>query len=162
MGGKRFYQIVISLFISMNFSFPLRSEINCELSTDRCNYYLCHELKKTCGNSGYSIDFGYRYCLKYQKDEKYTSQGKDWLAVVRECLQSELNALSDDLSCKETRSQAVKSHYGCYIDAGFCSLPLSDQRRIIRTAGFKLLDPEVFLSGLQIIKTCYQSGEMIW
>lgn len=143
-------------------STSMATDIDCEVRSDSCEYYLCHELKEPCGSKGYTIDFGYRYCLKYLDDDRYTEEGKTWLSLVRSCLQDQMFTLDQGLSCSETKTQAIKSHYGCYIDAGFCTLPLQDQRRILRTVGPGVLDPEIFLSGLEILGQCYKNGHIIW
>ena len=135
---------------------------SCEIVESDCEYYLCHEMQEPCGPKGYTLNFGYRYCLKYLNEDLYTNPGKSWLSQVRGCLQKSLSDQHPYPSCQDLKKEAINSHFDCYINAGFCDLPRNDQRRILRTAANSILDPEVLKNGLAIIQECYKQGKIIW
>ena len=148
--------ILISLFFK---SFAM-AEVDCEVLNDSCQYYLCKEMQTPCGDRGYNIDFGYRYCLKYQDDSLYSEQGKEWLYSVRGCLQHKLNELASDTMCVDLKKHAINSHYQCYIDAGYCQLPLADKGRVLKTAARAMLNFDILLSGFKVLRTCAQGPKI--
>ncbi|MFK7823564.1 MAG: hypothetical protein AB8G05_05375 [Oligoflexales bacterium] len=157
-----FRYLYACLFLLVSFGTNVKAETTCEVLNNSCEYYLCKEMQTPCGGKGYNIDFGYRYCLKYQNDKHYSSQGKDWLYAVRGCLQEKLNELRPDIMCVDLKKQAIASHYQCYIDEGYCELPLADKRRVLRTAATSIFNFDVLLSGLRILRKCAQDGKLVW
>jgi hypothetical protein len=97
-----------------------------------------------CGNNGYLMAFGNRYCLDYLEGESHFSwQGQKWLDSVRDCLQVELEEPTQNYSCGTIDSYALQTHYDCYSRTGYCQLPLTDKIAVGSTAKGLLTDPQV-------------------
>ena len=134
---------------------------SCQTDGSTCEFYSCYEEERednSCGNRGYVLGFGKKYCDKFLNDQKFTQIGKQWLLDVRECLQEELALVDAGSSCQEIKKAGISSHAPCYIDLGFCQLPRSDQRRILATVFWAGLDPMVAKSGRKILSDCRDLG----
>jgi len=144
------------------FSTSLRAELNisCEVSEESCNSYLCMEDDNNCGKRGYYIGFGYKYCTKFSKYiNKFSLTGQFWLFDAKVCLQkATLEVSRKGLSCRQVKKASFKSHVPCYIDAGFCDLPLKDKFQVMKVIYKTILKPSTFLPGFKVMKQCYLSG----
>lgn len=92
-------------------------------------FYRCAEQTLRCGPDGYLIGYGARYAERfYRRTRPWMSPaGKRWLDATLVCLQVTLRERIDaTTSCDDVRTRAFDSHPECYVDAGFCELPLSD------------------------------------
>lgn len=104
----------------------------------QCDYYLCRDAGSSaeCGSEGYYQGFGYEYCNRFLQvtEPRLSSAGQVWSQRVRPCLMNALEAdVDDELSCVDIKQVAFDSHPGCYVEAGFCSLPISDWILILNT-----------------------------
>ncbi len=89
-----------------------------------------------CGPSGYLIGYGARYAERFYRQTRpwMSRRGRRWIDEVLVCLQRDLRASIDEASsCDEIRDLAFDSHPACYVDAGFCSLPVLDLLQIVWT-----------------------------
>ena len=157
-----FRRLALCLLVLSSLGTTVKAQTNCQVLNDSCEYYLCKEMQTPCGKNGYTLGFGYHYCLKYQDDRGYSDAGKDWLYTVRGCLQERLDELPSHTMCIDLKKHAIASHYQCYIDAGYCDLPLSDKRRVLRTAATAVFNFDVILSGLKILGKCAQEEKVVW
>ncbi len=102
-----------------------------------CDYYLCKEANEnTCGNDGYFVGFGHKYCerLTLVTEPRLSAAGQAWSAATRECLMIALERDSSPSdSCDEIQTIAFDSHPDCYVDKGFCDLPISDIFSVVMT-----------------------------
>jgi len=92
-------------------------------------FYRCAEETLSCGPDGYLIGYGARYAERfYRHTRRWMSPvGQRWLDATLVCLQVALRERIDAAtSCLDVRTLAFDSHPECYVDAGFCQLPLSD------------------------------------
>jgi hypothetical protein len=99
-------------------------------------FYTCAEDALGCGEDGYLLGYGARYAERFYQQTRPTMslRGRLWIDDVLICLQDELRASIDTgSSCAEVRTIAFDSHPDCYIEAGFCSLPLSDVVKVAAT-----------------------------
>lgn len=111
------------------------------IAGDESVFYRCAEdelaaLGRGCGLDGYLLGYGARYAERFYRDTRPTmsTRGRVWIDDVLVCLQDELRASIDvDTSCPEIRTIAFDSHPGCYVEAGFCTLPFSDLLRVVAT-----------------------------
>ncbi len=110
----------------------------CSKLIGSCDYYVCVEEERlSCGDSGYPIGYGKRYCeilssIDYPqaKDEHakavHPADGNVWKSDVRTCLQVEMDkyfAANKKPSCDQLRSFAFGSHPKCYTQkTSFCDL----------------------------------------
>lgn len=117
----------------------------------QCDYYLCRDAGSSaqCGEDGYYQGFGYEYCNRFLQvtEPRLSAAGQAWSARVRPCLMQALEAdASDALSCRDLQQLAFDSHPGCYIEAGFCSLPITDWILILNTVDREDIDLRQILS----------------
>lgn len=92
-------------------------------------FYRCAEQTLRCGPDGYLIGYGARYAERfYRRTRPWMSPaGQRWLDTTLVCLQATLRERIDaSTSCDDVRTRAFDSHPECYVEAGFCALPLSD------------------------------------
>lgn len=133
-----------------------------------CAFYAqCLDKAVTCGESGYALGFGEKYCNGFRRTE-FSEKGTAWVNSVMVCLQRALvpnvksatsgfsNASltpSSNTVCQRTLDDAFASHPGCYTQpaASICFLGPSDVRKVFGVIGAK----EVFTArtGAQISTT---------
>ena len=92
-------------------------------------FYTCAEQTLHCGSDGYLIGYGARYAERFYRRTRpwMSTAGQRWLDATLVCLQVTLRERIDAAtSCSDVRTRAFDSHPECYVDAGFCQLPLSD------------------------------------
>ena len=103
----------------------------------QCEYYLCrdNERSETCGAAGYYRGFGYEYCERFLEvtTPQLSPAGQRFAHDVRRCLMQALEDVPTDAACAAVTSTALGSHPDCYIEAGFCTLPLHDWVAIAAT-----------------------------
>ena len=115
----------------------------------QCNWYLnCLNTKFDCGSEGYPIDYGYKFCSKYDENyDDFSDQGKKWIDSVKLCLQNALLPVLNDPSsydCDSLKSYAFDTHSKCYLgnDGEFdsiCDLPIQDWGAVVSTVWQGLL-----------------------
>lgn len=103
-----------------------------------CDYYRCvEEERATCGESGYPLGYGQRYCeilsaidfpasVTNLAKAVHPADGNVWKGEVRSCLQVEMEkyfSANPNRSCDDLRSFAFASHPHCYTqEVSFCNL----------------------------------------
>lgn len=126
-----------------------------------CLFYTdCMEAKIRCGASGYALDYGAKYCKKYQNRlASFTSQGQQWIHKTMNCLQKALVAplQNCDNTCANLRQIAFNSHPSCYISSGVCDLPADDWYYIFTTVAKDLFTIDGFYQALQTAPNCIPS-----
>jgi hypothetical protein len=115
-----------------------------------CAFYAgCLERTLPCGNDGYALAFGEKYCTAFRSSH-FTPAGERWMAGVMHCLQEELvpvlpsrfaQSAADAGTCKSTFDTAFASHPRCYAaeDNSICFLPVEDLVAITKTIGLEEL-----------------------
>ncbi len=127
----------------------------CEPSPESCDYYLCKEEEKRCGDNGYLLDFGYHLCEVYLKQERQSSLAlQDWYPKVRLCLQKAVDKLDPEMSCATLKTNAFASHEDCYLQTGFCSLSWEDKFEVWKLAGAAAFSSESIEVSLKILAYC--------
>jgi hypothetical protein len=89
-----------------------------------------------CGPDGYLIGYGARYARRFYRETRphMSARGREWIDEVLVCLQRELRERIDETtSCDDIHTIAFDTHPGCYVEAGFCSLPLLDLLHVVWT-----------------------------
>jgi hypothetical protein len=89
-----------------------------------------------CGRDGYLLGYGARYAERFYRvtRPRMSGRGQRWIDDVLVCLQQELqNSIDSATSCPEIRDIAFDSHPACYVDAGFCALPVLDLLQVVGT-----------------------------
>lgn len=129
-------------------------------SCGACDYYQCREETATpgqqCDSEGYYIPYGHKYCERFQKVTKnyVTPETVAWIDRTMVCL---MNAIEDEVtpidSCGVIKKKAFDSHPRCYLDAGFCDLPLSDMSKVFFTVDLEDFQlRQVLLTGVGCLK----------
>ena len=121
------------------------------LASGACDFYeRCLEAAIPCGPTGYALGYGKKYCSRFHADVyNMSAAGKHWVAGTLVCLQKALvPALQtkQPLACDALIDAAFDTHPACYVDNGFCTLPLEDTWKILRTIDAK---DELSLRGLK-------------
>ena len=86
-----------------------------------------------CGEGGYPLGFAAKYADRYIWETRPTTgpEAQAFLAEVLVCLQERFLAeATPELSCEEVAANGFDSHVPCYLESGFCGVPLADQFRI--------------------------------
>jgi hypothetical protein len=103
-------------------------------------FYLCAEAVVRdgagCGPDGYLLGYGTRYSQRFYKEARprMSSRGQRWIDDVLVCLQRDLrDAIDVETSCEDIRTIAFDSHPQCYVEAGFCALPVWDVLTVVWT-----------------------------
>ncbi len=92
-------------------------------------FYQCAEQTLQCGDDGYLIGYGTRYAERFYRYTRawMSPRGKRWLDDTLVCLQVKLRERIDaSTSCDDVRTIAFDSHPECYVESGFCGLPVTD------------------------------------
>ncbi|CZS93101.1 hypothetical protein WAI453_000836 [Rhynchosporium graminicola] len=122
-----------------------------------CAFYAgCAEATLQCGAGGYPLAYGQKNCLAFQADlTKYTPAGQDFIWNTMHCLQLALiNIIKCDSTCDTAGNAAFDSHPKCYVDSGFCDLPVMDWYQVVKTVGTDLLGIKPIRQILQTGGTC--------
>jgi hypothetical protein len=113
-----------------------------------CAFYAgCLERSIPCGNDGYALAFGEKYCTAF-RSAHLSPAGQKWMGGVMHCLQEELvpelpgrfaQSRADAATCKTTFDTAFASHPRCYAaeDNSICFLPVADLFAITHTIGLE-------------------------
>ena len=105
----------------------------------QCAYYQCKEQELHCGEHGYLLNFGEKYCELYVKAEpSFTEHGQVWLDEVRSCLQMSLENPTQTYTCRNVEDYAYSTHLNCYLQAGYCALPPMD-KWLVSVVGAELI-----------------------
>ena len=152
--------LVLSLMVIVaHFSLAMPPDMrplqDCEPEQNSCDFYQCREGRHQCGDDGYYLGFGYKYCQEYiELTPTFKPETQRWMADVRLCLQEELAALSENRMCKDAMNFAFDSHSKCYMEAGVCSLPLSEFYQVLKVIKGNVLLPKIFFEGIEIMYYC--------
>ena len=139
--------ILFLLVFSQNVIASVDASNQCSHLKGDCEFYACMEEEYKCGRTGYPSNFGGKYCLGFTAIEKnFTERGKLWLQNTRACLMQKILNAPDYNNCEELREGSFADHVPCYVESGFCQLPIKDKLKV-----FKLIKRELFR--IETIKT---------
>lgn len=102
--------------------------------TPGCGFYAQVERACPCGDSGYALGYGRKYCRRIMAEDRLSPLGRQWRAAAVICLQEKLRAAlpQTGCDCRAIRNKAYAAHYSCYAKGAIsiCDLPLEDIVRI--------------------------------
>gem|GEM_PF-827954 len=129
---------------------------DCSELIGSCDYYLCKEKERPCNSDGYFLNFGYVYCSQSidHLKEKVSDKGKVWLTTVAKCLQEKTHEMDKSLTCKEVKSEAIRSHDSCYSEINFCTLPPKDIILVLNMIKKELKDLRIVREGIEVLLSC--------
>ncbi|RPA76036.1 hypothetical protein BJ508DRAFT_417762 [Ascobolus immersus RN42] len=109
----------------------------CDAPTGSCAFYkTCLEDKYKCGEKGYPLNYGYKYCKKFaDAKSKFSTKGQTWVTNTMKCLQKKLVSHTSGSTCTKLEKAAFASHSTCYLSNGVCDLSLGDLWDIFWTVG---------------------------
>jgi hypothetical protein len=121
-----------------------------------CEYYKDVEARFLCGRQGYPINYGYRMCNLYLRQQHSVSPGlRQWFPKVRYCLQKYLhNNQTKFHGCQDLKAKALRSHVGCYVKTGFCALSWSDRLTIVRSLEWGVFSRDVLAQAYAVQQAC--------
>lgn len=127
-------------------------------SATDCIYYLQAEQEYKCGQHGYLMDFGFRLCQRYLKEQPNTRPNvQTWFPKVRYCLQDYIEKNRGTFrDCHDLKKRALDSHVGCYLETGFCDLRFEDDAQILQITSFDLFRPSIISLSLKVRSACHQ------
>jgi hypothetical protein len=144
-------------------AYPTLASCQTPLELD-CSYYAaCLERAVPCGNDGYALGFGEKYCTAFRA-APLSAAGKEWVTHVMGCLQRALvpdvvaagafaSSPASKMRCDEVFQTAFDSHPGCYTaqENSICFLPPGDLAVVLQTIGIK----EILTArtGIQMLST---------
>lgn len=154
MKASLFTLLIISLF------FIARPTYSQELSDfeNSCESYYDIENSLRCGYQSYIRKFALPYCQEYlRRHDSFSPNGQVVLKSIRACLQQELLfnlAENPNFDCENIRSIGIRSHYKCYIEAGFCSLSNQDLFLVMWIAKRQVFNAEIMSTFLDVVSYC--------
>jgi len=139
-----------------------------------CSFYeSCIENSNECGETGYAIGYGKKYCEKFLNYNFTRRRGQVWVESALSCLQKSLipiymNPMS--YTCQEIRESAFNAHPNCYLDPdkknssiSVCWLPLIDLIQIFRVIDFQdLISRDAIRQERVVAKTCTKRIMLKW
>lgn len=97
------------------------------------DYYRCLDTTLVggagCGAEGYPLGFGARYADQSFDVTWYElgKEGQAFFLAVSPCLQERLaERVSAEATCDEVWDAGFGTHADCYVESGFCDLPVED------------------------------------
>jgi len=156
-------QICIILLLFSLLAVTLSTDCNSLSLNGTCEYYkTCLEEKYHCGENGYPVGYGFKYCSKFILFfEEFPPKGKEWVTKTLVCLKQSLQPhyLSNS-NCETVYSAAFDSHPECYFQNGFCDLFL-DRVNILKTlkALLKVYEIQDFMS-VTSLKQVYDTAKL--
>lgn len=133
----------------------------CEKPTGVCGFYqFCLENKYRCGQSGYPLGYGEKYCDAFTANRNKFSadRGRAWVDKTMLCLQQRLvpEATVLQSTCSAVKDKAFGVHASCYINGGMCGLYATDWLLIMKTVDIRDLfgKPESWVQILQTTAGC--------
>lgn len=128
---------------------------SCTVSAESCDFYLCQENLRHCGEDGYPLAFGYRHCQAFLEDQsQFNLRTQDWLQNVRVNLMQKTAILPLDISCDDFAAQAFAIHVPAYEETGFCQLSFVNKIRISRYFRELFLDSRFLRTVVRIERSC--------
>ena len=142
----------------MKFFFALLLMVLPAQGEDTCSRYYELDSKLQCGSNGYLQQFAIPYCEEYlERSSEFSSRSQEILQNIRQCLQNEL-VIKENLSCSNIAKIGVQSHYGCYLQSGFCDMEPKDQMLVIWIAREQVFNWPVFDVFLRVQRACLASS----
>ncbi|WP_415062718.1 hypothetical protein [Bdellovibrio sp.] len=158
MKASIFTLLLISLIFSAT---PAYTQELSDLENS-CDTYYDIENSLRCGYQSYIRKFALPYCQEYlRRHDSFSPAGQVVAKGIRACLQQELLANlyeNPDLSCNNIQSIGIRSHYKCYIEAGFCELPNPDLVLIMWIAKRQVFNAEIMATFMDVVGYCQRGS----
>lgn len=167
----------LTLYIFILFLVPATAKAECRNyrpATPDCHFYQgCLEKKYHCGEEGYPVGYGGKYCSRFISlnthrpfnGNELSEEGVKWRDRTLVCLQDELIRVelqSGFRSCEDIKDIGFNTHAACYAKAepSICDLPLSDWMSIAGVVDIK--DYGQTRSVKQVLEVMVTCSERVW
>lgn len=126
---------------------------------ENCSYYsACLEAQRPCGERGYGLGYGEKYCNAFANNAAFSAAGIAWVNSTMLCLQQHLASIAaNQLSCDALTDDAFASHPACYTRPGasICDLGPSDALQVLNTiSATDLLSSRALKQEASVVRTC--------
>lgn len=119
-----------------------------------CEVYSLKSQELGCEQGNFLEAFGRYYCEEFvRRHSNFSPLGKRVLNRIRPCLVGAL-LRSENLTCSNAKTISEKSHVGCYVGSGFCSLGMADKWQIFKTVWTEIFDSEFRAVAAEITAEC--------
>ena len=132
--------------------------------TERCSWYgSCLEQNIPCGDAGYALSYGKKYCDRFVAQSYTSSKTAAWRDATLTCLQRSLAqsvANPKPASCNAIADDAFAQHVTCYTQqqasiCDICSDSADDLLQIFTTVDIpEYKDPRSWKAAYGVLKTC--------
>ena len=113
------------------------------------------KLADGCGQNGYLVAFGNRFCNVFvTKNTSFTPAGQKAMYNIRHCLIEGLEKTRNQLTCDKVKRVGINSHYGCYMQSGFCQMPVRDKMMVYYLLKSQALTMDAISNGFSINGGC--------
>ncbi|MFI5302822.1 MAG: hypothetical protein ACHREM_32435, partial [Polyangiales bacterium] len=127
-----------------------------------CSFYAaCLDPELACGEAGYALGYGERYCDAFANDAGFSAAGAAWRDSTMICLQRHLADLGAaavaSMTCSSLTDDAFASHPACYTQPGasICDLPPSDVLVVLHTiSASDLFSQRALKQEASVARTC--------
>lgn len=108
---------------------------DCSRLVGSCEFYRCRDRRHPCGEDGYYMGYGYKYCQRFTSLEpSLSAPARDWLRKTLLCLQVYVDRnIPYNADCTTVKAMAFDSHPDCYVGSGVCFLDVDDWTAIWNT-----------------------------
>lgn len=139
---KRFGFVLALLFVAISAS-----------AQSPCDYYAQKAQALGCAKDNYLLKFGHRYCRVFEKREhSFSAAARPVLDHIRGCL---ILAMEErHPTCQTAQKIGYETHYGCYVQNGFCELPEADKIHIYWLIRAEILNPNFRIVASDILRAC--------
>ncbi len=156
------YFLVLFLCLSLKSAFS--QSVFCFPHSLSCKYYSCLEEEMQCGEEAYLLNYGKRYCEKFQTEFTQnlailSLETQKWRLATSLCLQKEAQkSFKAGASCEELEESAYSVHPLCYTnhEQSFCKLPAKDITFILT----KVFSMKELLTNKKMHKQIYETAKI--
>lgn len=152
-----FYRLFFKAAILLAFVSGLQASDlqECASKNLGCDFYRCVDKEMPCGDDGYLLGFGERFCLRFDNIlDNLSPQGKTWFFTARQCLTEKILTLDKSSSCHEIEEKSYSDHKPCYIESGYCDLSVKDKAFIMKVISPLLMKKKVLSVGMDVQLNC--------
>lgn len=107
-----------------------------------CAAYPCFEETAHCGNEGYLIAFGEKYCRRFISPEIYATfdePGKKFINCTSKCLIENMGkymTTHDPINCDDLTNSGYNAQTSCYMDCDFCTVCKTNKAALFHVYDF--------------------------
>uniref|UniRef100_A0A915ESA2 Uncharacterized protein n=1 Tax=Ditylenchus dipsaci TaxID=166011 RepID=A0A915ESA2_9BILA len=134
-----------------------------------CAGYKCFESLCNCGQQGYLLAYGDKYCYRFHEDDIFHSfdqAGQQFIHCTAQCLLDDMQdyvqtkispqLVEQKVDCDHLKETAFESHVDCYLKCNFCTICQTNKIALWHT--YDLTDFLNWLAIKKLFTTIYKCG----